>query len=63
MDKNYMVVQFGVSKKTGKPYSIAQRMIMANDGTWGRLNPKDQFFTDDIRGVGEIVRVQQQEVS
>ena len=62
MEKEYMVIGFGKSKKDGTPYSRACRVKQANDGTWGYVDIKDVFFLDDIRSLGSVVKVEQMEV-
>ena len=62
MTKTYLVVSNGVSKKTGKKYSIAQRVCQKYDKSSEWLDSKDQYFTDDIRPVGTLVEVEQMEV-
>ena len=62
MTKTYMVVRNGAKKKTGETYSIAQRLFQNHDKTSEWLDEKDKFWTDDIRPVGSLIKVEQMEV-
>lgn len=62
MEKHYMVVRNGQSKKTGDDYSVALRMCGKKDGSSSWLDEKDNFFTDDIRSLGTIITVEQTEI-
>jgi len=57
-----MVVAYGTSKK-GKTYSRSYLVREAKDQSFGYLDQKDQFFTDTIRPIGEIINVEQTEVN
>jgi hypothetical protein len=59
MEKEYMVVAFGTSKKTNKPYSRAYCLRKDKLGKYGFLDQKDQYFTEDIRKLGEVLKVSQ----
>lgn len=62
MTKIYMVVRNGLSKKTGALYSIAYRKVQAKETGYEFLDEKDSYFTDDIRPVGTMLKVEQMEV-
>ena len=62
MTKTYMVVRNGAKKGTGEIYSIAQRVHQSKDKTFEWLDEKDQFWCEDIRPVGTIIKVEQMEV-
>lgn len=61
MTKTYMVTRNGVSKKTGAIYSIAERLGKTKEG-YEYLDSKDTYFTDDIRPVGTMLKVEQMEI-
>ena len=62
MTKSYMVVRNGVAKKTGEVFSVAHRLCQKQDKTAAWLDEKDTFWTDNIRPVGSIIKVEQSEV-
>lgn len=62
MVKTYMVVRNGLSKKTGAQYSIAYKLGKTREGGYEYLDEKDSHFTDDIRPVGTLIKVEQMEV-
>jgi hypothetical protein len=57
MEKKYMVVGFGTSKKTGKPYSRAYLLKSDKAGTFAFLDRNDSYYTEDIRPVGTMIIV------
>lgn len=62
MTKTYMVVRSGAAKKTGEVFSVAQRLCKSRDGNSEWLDEKDKYWTDDIRSVGSVIKVEQMEV-
>jgi hypothetical protein len=56
-----MVVRNGLSKKTGAVYSIAYRLGETKE-KYQYLDEKDTYFTDDVRAVGTLLKVEQMEV-
>lgn len=61
MTKIYMVVRNGLSKKTGALYSIAVRIGKTKEG-YEYTDDKDTYFTDDLRPVGTMLKVEQMEI-
>lgn len=62
MERKYMVVAYGESKKDKRPYSRAYRLKEAREGGWGYLDQKDTYYSDEIRPLGEIITLSMQEV-
>jgi len=57
MDKKYVVVKSGTSKK-GNLYSMAYQLNTGKDGS-EYLNQNSTYFTDDRRAVGAVLTVSQ----
>jgi hypothetical protein len=49
MVREYMVVSFGTSKKTGALYSRALRVRSGQNGAYAYLDEKDQYYLDETR--------------
>lgn len=63
MERKYMVVKYGNSKKTGALYSRAVRIREdEKNGTFGYLDDKDVYFVDDLRPLGSLITLQLAEV-
>lgn len=63
MERKYMVVSYGTSKKTGEPYSRAARIKEdEKDGTYGYLDEKDSYYVDDLRPLGTVITLEFAEV-
>lgn len=59
MERKYMVVSYGTSKKTGSLYSRATRIKEdEKNGTYGYLDEKDQYYTDDLQPLGSIITLE-----
>lgn len=59
MERKYMVVSFGTSKKTGALYSRAARVREdEKNGTYGYLDDKDAYYTDDLQPLGSVITVE-----
>lgn len=63
MERKYMVVSYGTSKKTGAPYSRAARIREdEKNGTFGYLDEKDAYYVDDLRPLGTVITLELAEV-
>ena len=62
MEKKYMVVGFGLSKEKGEKYSKAYLIRGDKKGTYGYLDTKNVYYTNDIRPIGTIIIVKLEEV-
>lgn len=60
-EKRYMVVGFGTSKKTKDEYSKAYLIRGDKNETFGYLDQKDSYYTEDKRPLGTIIVVTMQE--
>lgn len=59
MERKYMVVSYGTSKKTGALYSRASRIREdEKNGTFGYLDEKDVYYADDLQPLGTIITLQ-----
>jgi hypothetical protein len=58
-----MVVAYGTSKKTGSLYSRCTRIREdEKNGSFGYLDEKDQYYTNDLRPLGTTVELEMSEV-
>ena len=61
MNREYMVVSFGTSKKNGKDYSRALRVKGDKNQTWAMLDEKDVYYAQSKRPLGDIINVSVEE--
>ena len=63
MERKYMVVSYGTSKKNGSLYSRAARIKEdEKNGTYGYLDEKDSYYVDDLRPLGTVITLELAEV-